>query len=245
MFLNRCFNEAKKNYWFTKLKVVNIVWIIRKIRYIIESSECSSTIIYTNHSIVVLISQQTSFITFNTNKLNFRFIRASQYFFDFNLQIKHKVDKFNVISNAFFRFQTNVTTTKKIDVFETLYDSLIDLCDDDLITKESAFLTCYITLIEITNDFKNKLKKVYANKSHWIKILIMIKSNSNDTSSIVFSKTVNDALTSSVDNETINFRFNLRFKYRNDLIYFTTENNRERFCLSTSLKQKVFQLIYD
>ena len=78
--------------------------------------------------------------------------------------MKHKIDKFNIVSNAFFRFQTNVTIIKKIDVFKTFYDSLIDLCNNDLITKQSIFLTYYIILIEITNDFKNKFKKVYANK---------------------------------------------------------------------------------
>ena len=167
-----------------------------------------------------------------------------------------------------------MTTTKKIDVFETLYDSLIDLCNDDLITKESTFLTYHITLIEIANDFKNKIKKVYANESYWIKILTIIKSNSDDTSSIIASKTIVVASkqafvvtlkttnvtsktaivasqtttvvsTSSTDSEAINFRFDLRFKYRNDLIYFIVEDSRERFCISTSLKQKVFQLAHD
>ena len=132
----------------------------------IESSEYSSTIIYTNHSVVVSISRQINFITFNTNKLNLRLIRASQYFFDFNLQMRHKVDKFNIVSNVFFRLQTDVITTKKIDVLKTLYESSIDLCDEDLITKESAFLTCHIILIEMINDFKNRLKKIYANDSH-------------------------------------------------------------------------------
>ena len=229
-------------------------------------NECSSTIIYINYLIVVSISQQTNFITFNTNKLNFRFIRAFQYFFDFNLQIKHKIDKFNIVLNVFFRFQTNVTTTKKIDVFEAFYDSLIDLCNDDLITKKSIFLTYYIILIEITNDFKNKFKKIYTNELYWIKILIIIKLNNDDTSlivalkqtfvviskqtfvivskitnvvlktAIVVSQTLIVVLTSLTNNKTINFRFDLRFKYRNDLIYFIIKDNRECFCISTSLK---------
>ena len=257
MFLNRCFNEIEKNYWFTKLKIVDIVWMIRKIRHMIESNECSSTIIYTDHSIVVSILRQTNLITFNTDKLNLRLIRASQYLFDFNLQMKHKIDKFNIVSNAFFRFQTNVITTKKIDVLKTLYESSIDLCDDDLITKESAFLTCHIILIEMTDDFKNKLKKIYANEFHWIKILIMIKSNNNDsslasktivalkTTIVVVSKTTIIVSSISSTSEVINFRSDLRFKYRNDLIYFTAENDRERFCISASLKQKIFQLIHD
>ena len=97
----------------------------------------------------------------------------------------------------------------------------------------------------------------------------MIKSNSDDTSSIIVSKqtfvvisqsanvvskitdvasktavvasqTTIVASTSLANNKAINFRFNLRFKYRNNLIYFTIKNSRERFCISTSLKQKFF-----
>ena len=112
------------------------------------------------------ISKQINFITFNIDKLNLRFIKTSQYLFDFNLQMKHKVDKFNVVSNVFFRFQADVITTKKIDVLKILYESFIELCDDDLITKKSIEYTYHIILIEITNDFKQKLQKIYQKNEH-------------------------------------------------------------------------------
>ena len=94
----------------------------------------------------------------------------------------------------------------------------------------------------------------------------MIKSNNNDTSSMITSKIIDVVSkitvvvskttivvsqtaivvsTSSTNSEVISFRFDLRFKYRNDLIYFTAENDRERFCISISLKQKIFQLVHD
>ena len=62
---------------------------------------------------------------------------------------------------------------------------------------------------------------------------------------IVILKTIVVASSVSSINEIINSRFDLRFKYRNDLIYFIAENDRERFCISISLKQKIFQLIHD
>ena len=64
-------------------------------------------------------------------------------------------------------------------------------------------------------------------------------------SAVVVSKQTAFISIFSTNNEITNFRFDLRFKYRNDLIYFTAENDRERFCISASLKQKVFQLIHD
>ena len=45
--------------------------------------------------------------------------------------------------------------------------------------------------------------------------------------------------------DAFNSYFDLRFKYRNTLIYFIVENERERLYISTALKQKVFQLIYN
>ena len=62
---------------------------------------------------------------------------------------------------------------------------------------------------------------------------------------IIVSVIVSIKTTSKTISEIVNFRFNLRFKYRNDLIYYVFENERERFCVSTSLKQKMFQLIHD
>ena len=169
------FQWNEKNYWSIKLKIVEIVWIIRKIKHLIKFNECFSIIIYIDHWTIVSISRQINFITFNIDKLNLRFIKTFQYFFDFNLQVKHKIDKFNIISNIFFRFQTNIITTKKINVLKTLYESFIQLCVDDEVTKKFHALIYHIILIKLTNNFKKKLKKIYQNEIHWAKILNMIK----------------------------------------------------------------------
>ena len=201
MFFSRCFNETKKNYWSTELKVAGIVWIVRKIRHMIESSECLSTIIYIDHSAAVSISRQTSFTTFSTDKLNLRLIKASQYLSEFNLQVRHKVDKSNIVSNVFFRLQANVTTTKKVDVLKAFYESFVKLCNKNKVTQRPEILTYHIILIKITNDFKNRLQKAYQNKSHWVKILTIIKPKNEK--SAIFSNDVSDflsAIFNDVDN---------------------------------------------
>ena len=73
---------------------------MRKIRYIIEVNECSSTIIYIDHSTIVSIFKQINFIIFNINKFNLRLIKISQYLFNFNITVKHKFNKLNIVSNA-------------------------------------------------------------------------------------------------------------------------------------------------
>lgn len=50
-------NEVERNYWSTKLKIVDIVWVVKKIRHMIESIRKSLTIIYIDHSIAMSISR--------------------------------------------------------------------------------------------------------------------------------------------------------------------------------------------
>ena len=77
---------------------------MRKIRYIIKVNKCFSTIIYIDHSTTIFIFKQINFIIFNTNKLNLQLIKVFQYLFDFNIAIKHKFNKLNIVFNVLFRF---------------------------------------------------------------------------------------------------------------------------------------------
>ena len=54
LFLNHLLTNVKIQYWFTKLKVISIVWIIKKIHHIIKASELFM-IIYIDHLTAVLI----------------------------------------------------------------------------------------------------------------------------------------------------------------------------------------------
>ena len=77
IFLSKLINAAERNYWPTELEVATIVWVVRKIRHMIEASETPSVIIYTDHSAAVQISRQTTLSTSSIDKLNLRLVRAS------------------------------------------------------------------------------------------------------------------------------------------------------------------------
>ena len=49
-----------------------------------------------------IVYQITLFISF-INKLNLRLIKTSQYLLSFNLILRHKIDKLNVVFNALFK----------------------------------------------------------------------------------------------------------------------------------------------
>ena len=79
LLLNRLLTFVETRYWFIELKLTNIMWILRKIRYIVESSQQKSFIIFTNHDVVLDITKQIFLIISSTNKLNLRLIKTLNY----------------------------------------------------------------------------------------------------------------------------------------------------------------------
>ena len=167
MFLSKLLNIVERNYWLIELEIAEIVWVVKKIRWMIDFTLTSSMIIYTDHSVAILISKQTTLITSNIDKLNLRLVRVSQYLFSFNLIVRHKADKFNIVSNALSRLQTSL-----IHINTT--DEVLDALQTD---------TYHITLMKISNDFKKKLIEAYQSDISWKKILIMLTVVNNETQS--------------------------------------------------------------
>ena len=62
-----------------------------------------SIVIYIDHELTLNIVKQITLIINFIDKLNFRFVKISNYLQKFNLNIKHKFDKQHIVSNAFFR----------------------------------------------------------------------------------------------------------------------------------------------
>jgi hypothetical protein len=83
--------------------MIDVVWITKKVRHLIEISRKSFTIIFTNHFALIDIAKQTSLTTVNTNKLNLRLIKASQYLSSLSIEIRVKSEKFHIILDAFSR----------------------------------------------------------------------------------------------------------------------------------------------
>ena len=92
-------------------------------------------------------------------------MRISQYLFDFNLFVKHKIDKVNVMSNALFRLQIDVFVIDKIDVFESLYEQILKFTQIDLILKTSLYFY-HVILMKMSNDFKVRFKQTYQNDEY-------------------------------------------------------------------------------
>ncbi len=100
LFLSKLLAPTEKNYWPTELEIAGFLWVVKKVRHIIESSK-SSVIIQTDHSAIIDILQQSSITsTSSTMRLNLRLVRASQFLQQFKLDIRHKPGKEHIIPDA-------------------------------------------------------------------------------------------------------------------------------------------------
>ena len=66
-------------------------------------------VIYIDHETILNIAKQIILIINSIDKLNFRFVKVFDYLQRFNLEIKHKLNKQHIVSNAFSKF-VNVNT---------------------------------------------------------------------------------------------------------------------------------------
>ena len=162
MFLSRFLNSVETKYWSTKLKLTDLVWILKKIRHLINFA-VKFTIIYINHETSLAIVKQTFLSTSSTNKLNFRLVRASNYIQRFDLIIRHKSNKFHLMSDALSKLSvTSATNTqsenKEFDVFFTA------------------------SLMKMISEFRKRLIEKYIKNFNWRKISKLIEtSNKNET----------------------------------------------------------------
>ena len=168
MFFSKLLISVEKNYWSIELKMTALIWIIKKVKHLIEFSKFS-VIIQIDHSTTIDIYKQ-KLIT-NTNffiRSNIRLIRVSQYLSQFSLDVKHKLDKNNVVSNALF----------KLINIETISFEQKDYSEFD------ALYIYNTTLIEIDKNFKKKLFKITQailnetnTRYYWIKTIIWTKTS--------------------------------------------------------------------
>lgn len=90
------------------------------------------------------------------NKLNFRLIRASQYLSLFNIELRYKANKSNIVFDILSRLSQALARSYPLNRFK---EALNALCDNieyllkPLIANKIISLY-YIILIEMLDDFK-------------------------------------------------------------------------------------------
>ena len=261
LFLSRMLNETKTKYWSIELKMCDLMWIVRRVRYMIETTK-QIIVIFIDHVINTFISKQTIMNSNNIDKLNLRLIRAFTYFFQFKIEMKYKSNKEHIIFDALSRlFSENEQSEWNFDDklnFDIYYENIVDFFDNS---------NCYAfqeILIAMFDEFRKQIKEKYQKKKIWRNILNMLKTSAhqNETKIIEMfekkSKKSSQDEIENVDNEKINVQSNedensiskkLRTKINfvlesNEIIYHLKSNAR-RSCISNSMKHEIFRLAHD
>ena len=261
LFLSKMLNQAEQNYWPTELEVAGIVWVIKKVRHMVESTKKPPVVVYTDHSAAVPISRQTSLTSSSTDKLNLRLVRASQYLSMFDLSVRHKAGKANVVPDALSRLQGNpaMITENGPGVLEALYGQAIEAKASPEVPSElpqDPPVSFHVTLVEMSENFKSRLVLEYTKDPQWNKVLMVVQRAAREAASDQSEETpqpvqgpvtregVPPQLIESGD--LADARLGLRFKLRDGLLYYTNfDDGRERLCIPDALEKEIFELAHD
>ena len=109
-----------------------------------------TTVIYIDHETNSAIVSQTKLNTISIDKLNMKLIKTSIYLSQFQLKIRHKSKKFNIISNALSRLP--------IKEKSTLNNLNLDFDIENFLNNSRNIHYIEIDLLlQISNEFKKKL----------------------------------------------------------------------------------------
>ena len=213
----------------------------------IESCHKSSMIIFIDYAVTANLIKQIFLTTFNTNKLNLRFIRAFQFLSALFIKIKIKSEKLHVISDVLFRFKTNFDLNvenlfsnkknKQIVVLKNLND-IKKLFAHIKQLRHRSFRNVWFhhvnealnvhfdekkVLLKMNDEFKKALEKAYIDDSQWNKI----------RSKILFRKNRND-----ISND-------MNFVFKKNRLYYVSLKKVSRFCISWKMKKNIFRIVHD
>jgi len=121
-----------------------------------------STIIYINHAAAVEIEHQFSLNTIAVKKLNLRLVRASEYLQRFQLKIRYKSEKTNIISDTLFRLLSSNNVHERLASRE--YQSESDESILKALQANVSTATYAETLMKVSLKLQQRLKNNYAKK---------------------------------------------------------------------------------
>ena len=244
LFLSRMLNDAETRYWPTELEMAGLVWVVRRVRHMIEAAK-NTTVVFTDHAANTSIAKQTTLSSSNTDKLNLRLIRASTYLSQFRLDVKHRPGKEHVVPDALSRLSSgngpaNTLRTSPSDVLDL--DSYFSGVEDPSCDPDNYAYAG--TLISMSDDFRKQITDGYANEKVWRHLLTVLKKLATSA-----QEEQDTSATADVHMKDVSipkkFRTGIDFQLENDgLIYYTGEG-AHRLCIPTAAEEEVFRLAHD
>jgi hypothetical protein len=159
LFLSKLLTDAEIRYWPTELEVACLVWTVKKISHTVVNGSLAGTVIWTDHSTTVQITKQMTLSSSSTDKLNLRLVRASQYCSQFCLDVRHRPGRLNIVPDALSRLPNKVADLKNRSLGNTL----------------DEIHTYHTTVIGMSSEFQDKLKKAYLEDKRWTEVINQLR----------------------------------------------------------------------
>ncbi|KAJ5845048.1 hypothetical protein N7534_008717 [Penicillium rubens] len=194
----------------TELEISCLVWVVRKIRQMIEAAPDNLTpIAYTDH--IATINLATSLSSVSPDRMNLRLVRVSQYLQQFRFLVYHKAGKLNNIADALPRLPAvDKAQPREDDDLDALHvDSASDLTLPgstptwDVPDEAYAFLT---SCVQLSEDCKTRVRAAYEDDPKWSLVLSEPDAPSNLTS--IMSKYAFTTVKSTIDKRTFDNAYN-------------------------------------
>ena len=219
LFLSRRLTPAETRYWPTELEIAGVVWVIRKIRHMIEACPAEKPcVIYTDHSAAADIAKQSSLTTStSTDRINLRHVRASQYIQQFRLQIFHRPGKSNAIADALSRLparEDNRTANPTEAPGPGELDTLL----------EEEVYAWNVSLMELSPEFREDIIREYDKDARWSLVIETLKKEEQSKDPI---KTA------------------LPYLWREGLLYSKDSGGEERLCIPRNIVPQIFKMAHD
>ena len=171
LFFSRMLTSIEKRYWSTKLKMTELIWVVRRVKHLIKVSQ-HDIVVFTNHVVNAFITKQIIFSFSNIDKLNLRLMRAFIYLFQFRLNIRYRFDKRHVISNALFKLSTNkffLNENENLDLKSYHDDMKNSFVNDQRFAYNDA-------LVNMFTVFRQQLIDDYTKEKTWTNLIAMFIS---------------------------------------------------------------------
>ena len=229
LFLSRMLSNVEHKLFSIELEMTALIWTMKRIRHMIESTT-KITIIFIDHVANSSIARQITLSSENIDKLNLKLMRVSIYLSQFDLNIRYRSEKSNVVPDALSRLPSNaITKNQNIDVLniESYHSSIIDVS-----LTNHAFQD---TLVVMSAEFRQKIVNDYKNKS-WSIIIEMLTNLSNRIKNELQSEQSN------INPRSI--KTEIDFVMQKELLYHKS-NNKLRLCISAAFEKDIFQIAHD
>ncbi|SMY30032.1 unnamed protein product [Zymoseptoria tritici ST99CH_1A5] len=254
MFLSKQLTGAEPRSWPTEME--GLMWTLKKVKHMVDAAR--KTIAFTDHSAVTAMAKKSHIATtVSPDRLNTRLATAAQYLSQFvDLEVVYRPGRIHRVPDQLSRL-LNDADAKPVP--QDPNDSGLD---------ELTVPIYHALLVDMTDDFRTRLREGYAKDGPWAKVLALCEkeeqkalskakeheskdrdrewiSNRRSDPQRALNKYIASGVQPDFRDGTIKHDGSHSF-LENGLIYCRElGSGRDRLCIPPSLVHEVFEMPYD